>query len=698
MSAVPLGHVAPELAVAAGAIAALLIPLFVRRERQWIGAIVALLSLTIAAVSTAYVHDRWPVELTFSGTWALDVLTMWGRWIVLTSTAMVVILSPLWFRTDARHGEWYSLLLLSGLGALVLVGAADMMELMLGMLLTSVTGYTLASYHRGDPRSAEAGAKYFLLGALTNPLLLIGIALLYGLSASTRYEAVVAGASQGMIDPVAGTVATALVIVGLALELGAVPAHPWVPDVAQASPAPAAAFLTVVPKVAALFALARFVQVLPVDVPWRLLVAVISLLTMTVGNLAALRQNDVRRMLGWSSVSQAGYGLIAIAALGRSELALGALVVFAIAYAVADLGAFAVVIALRGRTDREGYRGLAYTRPWLALAFSLCLLSLAGIPVLVGFTAKLSLFGAALEAGLGWLALAAVINTVISLVYYLAVIARMTFPPWGDEVAVLGRAPLAVAVTLGAATVVAGVGASVPMTAVADAQVLPGPPPAYATRETTPDGIVSRGTASADRSGGVGGPPAHRIAGDDGFAQLVGEIRERARRVRHEDRVGVGRGAHVLERVEVLGHEHEVHHVLRRGPGHALGKLVDRLTEAIDDRLALFGDASAGERLGLRIGLGCLDLEDAVGLTLLARGNAHSLRCVDLVHRTLDVGVGLDVGDERLHDAVAEVAHHERELVLHGVGDVVLLAKHVVDRDVGHPRTHDVEHEAPNLR
>ncbi|MFW6023437.1 MAG: NADH-quinone oxidoreductase subunit N [Myxococcota bacterium] len=470
----PIGHVAPGLAVVLGAVVGLLAMLLLPRGRQGWGAAWALGTLGVALGLAVDLHVRTPAQLTFHGTWALDGVTGWATFAILGATAVVVLLSPAWLRTDPRHGEWYTLLLLSALGALMLAGAADLLELMVGMLLVSVTGYTLASYHRGSRMSAEAGAKYFLLGALTNPLLFLGIALLYGLCATTRYAEVRSVLAGGGADPVALTVAAAFVLLGLFFELGAVPTHPWVPDVSQGSPAPAAAFLTVVPKIGALVAIARFVQLLPEEVPWRLLVAVVALLTMTLGNLAALWQQDVRRLLGWSSVSQAGYGLMAVVALGRSDLAVPSLVLFVVAYGLANVAAFGVVVALRGRTRLEDYRGLGRVRPWHAASLVLALLSLVGIPPLVGFGAKLALFGAAIQAGYGWLAVAAVINTVISLFYYLRVIAPMLRPAPEVEVALLGRLSPITAVVAALLTLVAGLAAHLPLQSAAAATLLPG--------------------------------------------------------------------------------------------------------------------------------------------------------------------------------------------------------------------------------
>lgn len=455
-----VSHVLPEIVVVIGAAVILVTVLFTTRSRQWIAAPLTLVTVLVASSFTVDQVLNTSAQLSMMGTWALDGVTHTARLIILGATAVVVLLSPGWFRRDPRHGEYYSLLLLSALGAMLVAGAADVMELVVGILLASVTGYTLAAYHRGSAASVEAGMKFFLIGGLANIVLLMGVVLLYGIVGNTGYREVMA-ALDGGVSTAALVGVVAMVTVGVAFELGAVPAHAWMPDVSEGAPAPSAAFLTVVPKIGALVALARFVSLVPESaVGWRPLVAVVALLTMTLGNLAAMWQTDVRRLLGWSSVSQSGYGLMAVVAVGRSDLAIPALLAFLIAYAAANLAAFGVVVALRGRTDLDDYHGLGRVRPWLGGALTIALLSLVGIPPLAGFIAKLDLFNATIDAGYGWLAAAAVVNTVISLFYYLRVLGPMYAAEPLGPVPVLGRMAAmgtgVAAVTVLAAGVMAG--------------------------------------------------------------------------------------------------------------------------------------------------------------------------------------------------------------------------------------------------
>ena len=455
----PLGTVLPELVLLGGAIVVLLVALAVPRRLQQL---CAWLALGVVAATTAVSVPMLGGQqsLTFFDTYATDDAAVWGKLIVLATSALAVALSADWFRGDAREGEYYSLLLLAALGAVLLAGAADLMELVLAVLLSSATGYVLAAYHRASPRASEAGVKYFLLGALANSGLLYGVVLLFGLAGTTTYPGLSAGLDEaGAPALVAGT---ALVAVGLAFKLGAVPTHAWVPDVADAAPAPVAAFLTSAPKVGALVALARLAVALPDQaVGWRPLAALLAAATMTIGNLAALWQTDVRRLLGWSAVSQSGYSLMAVVALGRSDLAIPSLLYFLAAYVLANLAAFGVVVELRGAASVDSYAGLSRIHPWLAASLLVAFLSFVGIPPLAGFTAKLALFGATIDAGYAWLAVLAVLNTVASLFYYLRVVGPAYLDVAPQPLPAL--APTAACATVGAAVavIVLGVAAEV---------------------------------------------------------------------------------------------------------------------------------------------------------------------------------------------------------------------------------------------
>jgi NADH-quinone oxidoreductase subunit N len=427
-------QVLPEIVLVLGALGILLFALFAPRRVQGLAAHLSLLVLTASAASVWFVGGA-TTQTTFFGTYAVDGSAVWGKLIVLATTALTVLLSYEWFATDARRGELYTLLLLSALGAVVLAGATDLMEMVLGMLLSSATGYVLATYHRRSARAAEAAMKYYLLGALATGFMLFGVVLLFGMSGTTLFGGILG--ALGGADAWALAIAVGLVAIGLSFKIGAFPAYAWVPDIADGAPAPMAAFLTAAPKIGALIVLARLVVALPAaDVGWRPLVAVLAAVTMTLGNLAALRQDDVRRLLGWSSISQAGYALMAVVALDRSGLAIPSLIYFIAAYVLGNLAAFGVVVELRGLADRQKYAGLSRTRPWLAATLVVAFLSFVGVPPLAGFVGKLGLFAATIEAGYAWLAVLAAANSVLSLAYYLRVLGPAYLGKPGSEVRV----------------------------------------------------------------------------------------------------------------------------------------------------------------------------------------------------------------------------------------------------------------------
>ncbi|PZX11760.1 NADH dehydrogenase subunit N [Palleronia aestuarii] len=435
----PIGDLAPEIAVLVGAVLVLLAAMALPQRRHGVCAGLALLVLAIAAtLATAQLGAH---RLTFSGTFALDGATGVARLLILGATALCIGLFPRWFATDRRHGEFYAMVLFSALGAMAMAGAADLMQLAMGILLSSVTGYVLAAWHRDWAISLEAGMKYFLVGALANALLVIGIVLVMGMTGTTDYAAL---RTADLTAPLA-LIGLMLVLVGFLFKLGAVPAHTWVPDVAEGAPAPVAAFLTTVPKIAAALALIRLVALVPAEgSSLRLLVALLAAATMTLGNLAALWQDDVRRLIGWSSVSQAGYALMAVAVIGLSDRALPALIAFIGAYVVANIAALAAIVHLRGRTAITGFAGLIRSQPLAAGTLILAFLSLVGIPPLVGFGGKFVLFLAAMDGGYAWLAVVAVANSVLSLFYYARVIGPVTFGTSDERVEALGAPSKAV--------------------------------------------------------------------------------------------------------------------------------------------------------------------------------------------------------------------------------------------------------------
>jgi NADH-quinone oxidoreductase subunit N len=325
-------------------------------------------------------------------------------------------------RGHRRESEFYVLVLLAALGTVVLTGANDLMLLFAGYLLASIPLYALAGFGK-DNAGTEAALKYYLLGALLGVTMLVGVTILFGVGGATAY----AELREGLADAPAGAVAAGVValLAGLLFKIGAVPGHFWVPDVTEGSRPPVAAFLTTVPKIGALVAAYRlFAQALPdAAIDWPLLVAVIAAVTMTLGNLAAFFQTNVRRLLAYSTISQVGYLLMAVAVATRADLALPSLLLYLAAYMLTNLGAFAVVCALPSAATIADYHGLVRRRPWLVISLVVCLLGLVGTPPTAVFVGKLTVFTAALDGGFAWLLVLAAINTVASVFYYLRWIA-----------------------------------------------------------------------------------------------------------------------------------------------------------------------------------------------------------------------------------------------------------------------------------
>lgn len=409
----------PEIMLIAGAVLTLLAGSFLPRQRQWIARSVAVAALVGAGIAAATALGE-PPRAVYGATFAIDAGTSVLRLVVVAAVLLVIGLGVDELAGTRRESETYSLLLLGALGAVVMGSTTDLLVLTVSFLLASIPLYGLIGMLR-TPASAEAAMKTYLLGALFGITLMLGVSVLFGLGGATAYPDLAAGLTGAPDAAVAfGLLA---VLAGLLFKAGGVPGHFWVPDATQAAGTPAAAFLTTVPKLGALLAAYRLMAVMPGSVNWSLLVAVLAAVTMTVGNLAALAQTDVRRLLGWSTVSQVGYLLLPVAVVGATEAALPALLVYLAGYAVTNLTAFAVVAAAPGRRSVEDYTGLAAASPWLGAALVVSVLSLVGTPPTAVFLGKLGVFTAAWDGGLAWLVVVAAVNTVASLFYYLRWIA-----------------------------------------------------------------------------------------------------------------------------------------------------------------------------------------------------------------------------------------------------------------------------------
>ncbi len=393
----------------------LLLGSFLPRRRQHLAHAATAAVLLVAAALGAYALVR-PDRSVYTGTYAVDTLTGVARLVAPLAALLALGLTVEDVRGDAREAEHGVLYLLATLGTVVLAGSSDLLVLSVGYLIASVPLYALAGAAR-DRRGTEAALKTYLLGAFLGVAMLLGVTVLAGVAGGTGYG-LLAGLTRADRAPVA--VGLVALLAGLAFKGGFVPGHFWVPDAAEAARTGPAAFLTTVPKVGGLLAAYRVLDAVPTAVvDWPLLVALLAAATMTLGNLAAFGQESVRRLLGWSTVSQSGYLLLAVAVAGRSDLALPSLGLYLAAYAVTNLGAFAVAAALPQQTRLVHARGLVARRPLLALSLLVVLLGLVGTPPTAVFTGKLTVFAAALDGGLGWLVAVAAVNTVASLFYYL---------------------------------------------------------------------------------------------------------------------------------------------------------------------------------------------------------------------------------------------------------------------------------------
>ncbi|WP_245679447.1 NADH-quinone oxidoreductase subunit N [Actinomadura hibisca] len=440
----------PELCVLGGAVLGLLCGMFLPRARQWIVGVLCAAALVAGLVFAGLAARR--ADMTVFESFVLDPVTHVTRGVVLAATLFVVVLAMRPLRGDRRETEFYVLVLLAALGAVVMGMTSDLLVLVAGYLVASIPAYALAGFAK-DAAGTEAALKYYLMGAFFGIFMLAGIALLYGAGRATSYEALGAGPGGVVAVGVVGLLA------GLFFKAGVVPAHFWVPDVAQGASRVVAAFVTTVPKVGAFAALYRVAVGFGGGFDLSLLLALVAAATMTLGNLAAFGQDNVRRLLGYSTISQAGYLLVPVAVAGRSGMAEPAVLYYLAAYAITNVGAFAVVVAA-GRDEVDGYRGFARRSPLVAVALVICLLGLIGTPPTAVFVGKLLMFGAAVDGGYGWLAVVAAVNSVASVFYYL----RWVVPMFarGDEWAgALDRRAAVLAVIAAVGSVVVGVGSGV---------------------------------------------------------------------------------------------------------------------------------------------------------------------------------------------------------------------------------------------
>jgi NADH-quinone oxidoreductase subunit N len=420
----------PALLIMAAGIVVLLLDMFVNNKRLL--GFVGMAGVVAAAVAVAVLwpgSDETVHKMAVGDSYALFFN------LVFLLTAGLSLLTAMDYLTgkELQGGEYYALLLFSTSGMMVMASATDLLILFVGLEIMSIALYVLVGYNRRQIASVEAAIKYFVLGAFASAFLLYGVALTFGATGSTNLQEIglwLNGSGVALPrDPMA-MIGLALMLVGFAFKVAAVPFQWWTPDVYHGAPTSVTAFMSVGAKVAGFAALLRllFTAFSPnFTADWMIITAVLAALTMTMGNLAALTQKDVKRMLAYSSIAHAGYILVGVAA--GSAAGIQGVLFYAMAYAFTTVGAFAVAAAIEKRdaysTHLEEYAGLARRMPWLATAMAIFMLSLTGIPPLVGFWGKFLLFRAAVESGMAWLAILGVINSAISAYYYLGVIVQM---------------------------------------------------------------------------------------------------------------------------------------------------------------------------------------------------------------------------------------------------------------------------------
>jgi NADH-quinone oxidoreductase subunit N len=427
----------PAAEITLTALTVLVLDLFLNENEKGLLATISLIGLSIVG---AIGWLLWGSQETgFHDSIILDNFGLFFTNLFVAVSGLCILFSVRYLaETKIPAGEYYALILFSTLGMILMAMANDLILFFLGLETMSIGVYVLAGIWRERAQSSEAAMKYFMVGAFATGFFLYGIALMYGATGSTNLSRIgthlIQAAHESNLLLRAGAF---LIVIGLAFKVAAVPFHFWAPDVYEGAPTSVTAFMAVAVKAAAFAGWGRIIvhQLAPLSQEWSIVFWILAILTMTLGNLLAIVQRSVKRMLAYSSIAHAGYLLIAVVA--GDEFGGSALLFYLMAYAAMTLGAFAVVLALKNDDDdNEEYRhfaGLGFRRPFLAMAMSVFMLSLAGFPPLGGFTGKFYLFRAAVLSGYTDLAIIGVLNSLLSLVYYLRVIVMMYMEQGGVE-------------------------------------------------------------------------------------------------------------------------------------------------------------------------------------------------------------------------------------------------------------------------
>ncbi|HEX9016260.1 MAG TPA: NADH-quinone oxidoreductase subunit N [Chloroflexota bacterium] len=419
----------PELILATFASLVIVVDLFLRPTAKDVNLFISLAGIVAAAGAAVGLVGR--NTTSFFGMLVVDDYAIFFKLAFLLAAALVALSAVAFLkRHPGAEGEFYGLLLFSTTGMMLMAGTRELISIYVALELTSISLYLLAGIARRDLKSSEASLKYLLLGAMSSAILLYGMALLYGLSGTTDLAGI--AKAIGTTSSPALLLGMSLVAAGFGFKIAAVPFQMWAPDVYEGAPTPVTAFLSVASKAAGFSVIVRvFVTALPAIQPeWVNIFSVLSALTMVLGNVVALSQKNIKRMLAYSSIGHAGYILMGVAAAGPFNPTAGipSVMFYLVGYTVTNLVAFGVVVlASRAVPDDtiEGYSGLHRRSPVLALAMAISLLSLAGLPPMVGFFAKFYLFAAAFQAGMIWLVVLGLLMSAVSLFYYTWVIRQM---------------------------------------------------------------------------------------------------------------------------------------------------------------------------------------------------------------------------------------------------------------------------------
>ena len=464
----------PEFLVTALAFVILTADFFLRSDRKHLLAYLAVLGLGgILAFTLLYLWDK--DDTLYEGIIRIDGYALFFKGFFLVLGAVVVLASLDYVRRNLEHqGEYYGILLFTVVAMMLLSASGELLTAYISLELLSFGLYVLVSYDRYNPKSNEAGTKYILLGAFSSALLLYGISQVYGLLGTTRFDEISqALAASSDLSP-GLLVGLVLIIAGLGFKIAAVPFHMWAPDAYEGAPIPVTAYLAVGSKSAAFALILRFFTeaLMPAAADWQTILVIMAALTMVLGNLVALVQSNIKRLLAYSSIGHVGYLLLGVAALAAldsdgtvsvelSHLASNGVMLHLVAYAITNMAAFLSISAIyniKGKDDIRAFAGLARQAPTVAVVLTASLFSLGGLPVFAGFASKFYLFNAAATQGLLWLAGLATFTSLVSLYYYLMVVRQMYIEPAEDPTPIpIPRLTLGVLVVLLAGMVFVGV-------------------------------------------------------------------------------------------------------------------------------------------------------------------------------------------------------------------------------------------------